>query len=72
MTTTTITVPEIHCGHCKESLEEAVGTLSGVASTQVSIHERTVAVEYDESVPSFIDIVAAIEDQGYEVPGVTR
>jgi len=72
MTATTITVPEIHCGHCKESLEKAVGDLSGVATAEVSIDERTMAVEYDEGVTSFIEIVAAIENQGYEVPGATR
>ena len=27
MTETTLSVPEIHCGHCKMSIEEAVGAL---------------------------------------------
>lgn len=63
-------VPDIHCGHCKMSLEGAVGDLSGVANAEVTIDERTVDVRFDETLTSMDDIVEAIEDQGYEVLSV--
>jgi copper chaperone len=67
MTDTTLSVPEIHCNHCKMSIEGAVGGLDGVSAATVDVDARTVAVAYAD--PATLDqIVAAIEDQGYEVP----
>jgi len=63
-----ISVPEIHCDHCKMSIEGAVGGLDGVARAKVNIEDRTVDVEFDEEVVAMAAIVGAIEDQGYEVP----
>ena len=65
MTTETMTVPDIHCGHCKESIEGAVGALG--VDVEVHIEARTVDLTYDESTVTRAQIVAAIEDQGYEV-----
>ncbi|MDX1690835.1 MAG: copper ion binding protein [Acidimicrobiia bacterium] len=67
MTETTISVPEIHCDHCKTSIEGAVGALDGVRSAQVDVPNATVAVAFDDPA-SLETIVSAIEDQGYEVP----
>ncbi|MFQ5554093.1 MAG: heavy-metal-associated domain-containing protein [Acidimicrobiia bacterium] len=62
----TLSVPDIHCGHCKSSIEGAVGELDGVSNVDVSIETRTVDVRYAE--PSTrTEIIAAIEGQGYEV-----
>jgi copper chaperone len=67
MTETTLSVPEIHCGHCKMSIEGAVSALDGVSEATVDIDARTVTLRYDA--PVTLDaIVAAIEDQGYDVP----
>jgi copper chaperone len=67
MTETTLSVPEIHCDHCKMSIEGAVAALDGVASAEVSVENRTVSVGFDA--PASIEsIIGAIEDQGYEVP----
>jgi copper chaperone len=68
MTTITISVPEIHCGHCKSSIEGALVPLPGVASARVDIPARTVTVEVDETVTDRARLVAAIEGQGYDVP----
>jgi copper chaperone len=68
MTTMTISVPEIHCDHCKHSIEGALAPLPGVASAWVDVEARTVTVELDESLTDRGRLVAAIEDQGYDVP----
>ncbi|HKQ02508.1 MAG TPA: cation transporter [Actinomycetes bacterium] len=68
MTTMTISVPEIHCDHCKQSIEGALAPLPGVASARVDIEARTVTVEVDETLTNRSGLVAAIEDQGYDVP----
>ncbi len=67
MTTITISVPGIHCDHCKHSIEGAVAPLQGVRSARVDIDARTLTVEVDEAGAGRARIVAAIEDQGYDV-----
>jgi copper chaperone len=68
MSTMTISVPGIHCDHCKRSIEGALRPLPGVSSAQVDIDARTVTVEADETRVAREQLVAAIEDQGYDVP----
>ena len=68
MTTLTISVPEIHCDHCKSSIEGALAPLPGVASARVDVDARTVTVEIDETLTDRGRLVTAIEDQGYDVP----
>jgi copper chaperone len=64
---TTLSVPEIHCDHCKMSIEGAVGSLDGVEKAEVTVATAKVDVTYAE--PADLDqIVAAIEGQGYTVP----
>jgi copper chaperone len=67
MTETTLSVPEIHCGHCKMSIEGAVGALEGVGEATVDVDARTVTLRF-EAPATLEGIVAAIEEQGYEVP----
>lgn len=68
MTETTLSVPEIHCDHCKHSIEGALRPLDGVEDAEVDIGARTVRVRFDE--PATVDVLkGAIEDQGYEVEG---
>ena len=68
MTTETISVPEIHCGHCKASIEGALQPLEGVETATVDIDARSVTVAYDDGTVSRDELVRAIEDQGYQVP----
>ncbi len=67
MTSRTLSVPDVSCGHCKSSIEGAVGPLDGVELVEVAIDDRTVAVDYDGTDETFAAIVAAIEEQGYEL-----
>jgi copper chaperone len=67
VTDISLNVPEVHCGHCKESIEGAVGALGGVASVEVGIDSRIVNVSYDGSDSTLSAVVSAIEGQGYTV-----
>ncbi len=68
MTTETISVPEVHCGHCVSSIEGALGPMEGVESASVDLDTRTVTVTYDDGTVTHEQLVTAIEDQGYDVP----
>ena len=63
---TTLSVPDISCGHCKSSIEGAVGALEGVSTVEVSIDAKSVDIEFG-SPTDLESIITAIEDQGYEV-----
>ena len=67
MTTTTISVPGIHCDHCKSSIEGALGELDGVQKAEVSVPDKTVTVDFDDSVVREDDLRTAIEEQGYDL-----
>jgi copper chaperone len=68
MPTMTISVPGIHCDHCKRSIEGALVPLAGVRSARVDIDSRTVTVEAAEARVDRAQLAGAIEDQGYDVP----
>lgn len=67
MTTKTLSVPDISCGHCKSAIEGAVGELDGVTTVEVAIDARTVDISFDDEAVGLDAIVGAIEGQGYEV-----
>lgn len=66
MTTTVISVPEVHCGHCVSSIEGALKPMDGVDDATVSLEATNVTVQHDDTV-SVEQLEAAIEEQGYEV-----
>lgn len=61
--TTTYSVPEISCGHCKSTIEGAVTGLAGVDSVEVDIDAKTVTVVGGDDDA----VVTAIEDVGFDV-----
>lgn len=65
MSTTTLKVKGISCGHCVASIEGALKKI-GVQG-KVDLASKTVSVEYDEAVATLNAVKEAIEDQGYEV-----
>jgi copper chaperone len=68
MVTECLSVPEIHCDHCKMSLERALAPIEGVAGASVDVEAKTVTVTYDATSVDRSVLVKAIEDQGYDVP----
>lgn len=67
MSTTTLNVPTISCGHCKSSIEGAVSGLTGIRKVEVGIEAKQVEVDFDETSIALDAIVEAIEEQGYDV-----
>ncbi|MCM1010999.1 cation transporter [Brevibacterium sp. XM4083] len=69
MTTTTITVSGMTCGHCVASVTEEIGALSGVTDVAVDLNAGgdspvtiTSTADLDDA-----DIRAAVDEAGYEV-----
>ncbi|HEY5891353.1 MAG TPA: cation transporter [Acidimicrobiia bacterium] len=69
MSQISLQVPEVHCDHCKSSIEGAVALIPGVRSVEVAIANATVDVDFDESTADIADIKKTIEEQGYAVFG---
>ncbi|MPZ86889.1 MAG: heavy metal transport/detoxification protein [Nitriliruptorales bacterium] len=67
-TSLTIAVPEIHCDHCKSSIEGALQPLEGVREASVDIGARTVTMSFDARKIGRGELVTVIESQGYDVP----
>ncbi|PGS20553.1 copper resistance protein CopZ [Bacillus cereus] len=63
----TLKVEGMSCGHCVNSIESSVKELNGVEQVKVQLAEGTVDVTFDSSAVTLKDIVAVIEDQGYDV-----
>lgn len=66
MTEKSYSVPDVHCGHCKTSIEDAVSALTGIERVEVDIEGRRVDVAFGDGVDEQA-IVDAIEEQGYVV-----
>ena len=60
--TTTLTVEGMSCGHCEQSVEEALRGVSGVDDASADNEAGQATVEGDADVDS---LVAAVEDAGY-------
>jgi copper chaperone len=67
MTNRIINVDGMSCDHCKMAVTKAVSALEGVSSVEVSLENKTVSVDYEESRLATDAIKQAIEAQGYDV-----
>lgn len=59
---TTITVEGMSCGHCEQTVEEALADVSGVTGVTVDREENRASVEGDINARA---LVRAVEDAGY-------
>ena len=64
MATTTFLVPGMTCEHCVAAVDAEVRKVPGVTDVAVDLASKVVRVTGE---PSGDDVVAAIDDVGYEV-----
>lgn len=60
--TTTITVEGMSCGHCEQTVKEALGDVSGVTAVTVNRENEQASVDGEVEVTALVE---AIEDAGY-------
>jgi copper chaperone len=48
MTTTTYTIPAIHCGHCIHTIQLELRELAGVTEVRADLADKEVIVSFDE------------------------
>jgi copper chaperone len=66
MSTVTVTVTGMTCGHCASSVREEVGSIPGVTAVDVDLASGTVTVDSDREVEPAV-IQSAVEEAGYQL-----
>ena len=61
---TKFTVPEISCGHCKETIEATVGSIESVESVTVNIDQKLVDVKSTSNLDLSL-VSEMLDEQGY-------
>ncbi len=64
MSTKTITVPNISCGHCTNTIELEVGELAGVTSVQADQTTKQVTIAWEDPA-SWSQIEALLQEINY-------
>tara|TARA_Y100000817_G_scaffold72244_1_gene55296 strand:+ start:305 stop:514 length:210 start_codon:yes stop_codon:yes gene_type:complete len=63
---TKFTVPEISCGHCKETIESTVNSLENVETVNVDIDQKSVHVKSSSDLDLSL-VSNMLDEQGYTV-----
>ncbi|OFB36585.1 cation-transporting ATPase [Mycolicibacterium sp. (ex Dasyatis americana)] len=66
MSTQTVTVSGMTCGHCAASVREEVGALPGVRTVEVDLATGLVTIDSDSQVDASA-IIDAVAEAGYAV-----
>jgi copper chaperone len=66
MKTEQIKVDGMSCGHCVETIENALGKMGGVNQVQVSLENKKVSVDFDENQTTVDAIKEKIVEAGFE------
>jgi copper ion binding protein len=64
MSTLTLKVPGMTCGHCEAAVKSEVGKVAGVSAVTVDLATKLVTVEGSDDLAA---ITAAIDEAGFEV-----
>jgi copper chaperone CopZ len=65
MTTKTVKVPNISCGHCVMTIEREVGDLAGVTSVKAEQATRDVTVSWDPGATDWSEIASLLKEINY-------
>ena len=60
------TVPEISCGHCKDTIESTLNNVESIASVSVDIEKKSVEV-ISSSDLDMMNVSQLLDEQGYTV-----
>ncbi len=63
--TVTLHVSDMHCGHCKARVEEALKAVKGVKKVKVDLDSATAEVSYHPSETDGEALVAAVSAAGF-------
>ena len=63
---TIFTVPEISCGHCKETIESTINSLENVETVNVDIDQKSVEVKSSSDLDLSL-VSNMLDEQGYTV-----
>jgi copper chaperone CopZ len=68
MSTTTVLVSGMSCGHCATSVREEISELPGVEAVEVDLSSGTVTIDAANTVDA-ASIKTAVEEAGYRLAG---
>ncbi|RUS58653.1 copper chaperone [Pseudorhodobacter sp. E13] len=57
---TTLSIPDMSCGHCKAAVETAIRKLDPGAQVQVDLTTRRAEITSSQTVPAMIAALAAV------------
>lgn len=63
----TLLAPDISCGHCVTTVQEALGQQEGVKLAMANAETKFVDVDFDPSVTSVEEISTTLAEAGYPV-----
>jgi len=63
----TLTAPDISCGHCVSTVQQAVGEIAGVEAVTASVDTKAVDVRFDPQMVTVEKIESVLDDAGYPV-----
>tara|TARA_B100001057_G_scaffold489776_2_gene576726 strand:+ start:19136 stop:19345 length:210 start_codon:yes stop_codon:yes gene_type:complete len=60
------TVPEISCGHCKDTIESTLDNVDSIESVSIDIEKKSVEVVSSADL-DMINVSQLLDEQGYTV-----
>ena len=69
MTTRTVTVPNITCGHCVKTIEREVGELEGVEKVAGDAASKNVTISWDPETTDWVVIEEHMKEINYPPEG---
>jgi copper chaperone CopZ len=69
MTTKTVTVPNISCGHCVMTIQREVGELEGVSEVKAEQETKQVTISWDPDATDWVVIEDTMKEIDYPPVG---
>lgn len=64
---TTLNIDGMTCGGCVKSVTNALNQVEGVQNAEVSLENKSVKIDFDDSQTDLDTLKQAIEDAGFDV-----